>query len=141
MVYIIQAIFRMPSNLLRYNEDREPVGINLSAIKHWIVKATPHHTDLQPYLLVHYRAKAALLEELAKQATTWQLIIWTSDVVKALTYVETLIDGILEADETTYSCDLRQHVGHEICPNRRQLILPDPEEQQVDNQVSSDTDR
>lgn len=99
----------MPDNLLRYNEQGEPIGLSLEAVKNFVVKTTPFHSDLLPYLLVHYRAKAAYLEELSKQTIPWQIIIWTTDVIKALAYVEKLIDSILEADETTYSCDLRNH--------------------------------
>lgn len=121
----------MPDNLLKLNLQGEPIGVDICAIKNWILKTTPHHTDVQPYLLVHYRAKTTFLEEIAKQATPWQLVIWTSDVVKALVYIETLVDKILEADETTYACDLRNHLNGEICPNRRNLSLPDPEELQL----------
>lgn len=119
----------MPDNLLSTNEEGEPIGINFSAIKHWILKTTPYHTDVQPYLLVHYRAKTTFLEELSKQATSWQILLWTGDVVRALAYIETLTNCILEADETSYLCDLRNHLGNEICPNRRHLTLPDLEEE------------
>lgn len=118
----------MPDNLLKYNSDGEAIGINVSAVKNWVVKTTPYHSDLLPYLLVHYRAKAAYLEELARQTTPWQIIIWTADVTKALIYLEQLIDCILLADETGYNCDLRHHTQLEICPNRRNLTLPDPED-------------
>lgn len=118
----------MPHNLLKYNEEGAPIGLNLAAVKNWAEKTTPHHSDLQPYLLVHYRAKAAYLEELANQTTPWQFIVWTPEVIKALSYLEKLIDCILEADETSYNCDLRNHLTGEICPNRVNLELPNPDE-------------
>lgn len=118
----------MPANLLRDNVEGQPIGLNLYAVEEWIHKTTPFHADLQPYLLVHFRAKATFLEELSRQATNWQIIIWTTDVIRALGYIEKLIDTILEADETMYSCDLRNHIVGEICPNRRNLSLPDPED-------------
>lgn len=119
----------MPNNLLRYSEEGEPIGLNLQAVKQFVEKTTPFHSDLQPYLLVHYRAKATFLEELSQQAIPWQIVLWTIDVIKALKYIEQLIDTILEADETTYSCDLRNHRPGEICPNRQNLTLPEPEEE------------
>lgn len=118
----------MPDNLLRYDEQGAAIGLNIQAVKNFVAKTTPFHSDLIPYILVHYRARAAYLEELSKQTTPWQIVVWTSDVIKALAYLEKVVDAILEADETTYSCDLRNHRQGEICPNRRNLTLPDPEE-------------
>lgn len=118
----------MPHNLLRYNGEGEPIGVNLYAVKEFVYRTTPFHIDLQPYLLIHLRAKTKFLEELAHQSTAWQIIIWSADVIRALQYVERLIDAILEEDETTYNCDLRNHPASEICPNRRNLVLPEPEE-------------
>lgn len=118
----------MPNNLLKYSSSGEPIGLNISAVKNFVLQTTAHHADLRPYLLVHYKAKTTYLEELAKQLTPWQIIIWTTEVIEALTYVEKLTDCILEADETTYGCDLRNHQAGEVCPNRINLILPDPED-------------
>lgn len=118
----------MPYHLLRYNDQRRPVGINLYQVKNFIYETTPFHADLQPYLLVHFRAKTSFLEELARQTTPWQCLIWATDILKSFEYIEKLIDTILAEDETTYSCDLRNHIAGEICPNRRNLTLPDPEE-------------
>lgn len=117
----------MPHNLLEYSNEGEPVGINILAIKDWVAKTTPNHLDVQPYLLVHYRAKYQYLEELSRQTVPWQLVIWTAGVVKALGYLEKLIDTILETDETHYLCDLRNHQQGETCPNRVHLILPEPD--------------
>lgn len=119
----------MPDNLLRYNASGEPIGLDIFAIENWVKQTTPFHLDLQPYLLAHYKAKTAFLEELALQSTTWQIILWTTEIVKALEYIEKLIDHILESDETTYRCDLRIHRAGEVCPNRVNLDLPDPEDQ------------
>lgn len=120
----------MPSHLLKYNEEGEPVGINIFEVKNWVIRTTPYHTDLEPYLLVHFRAKTAFLEELAKHSTVWQIIVWTVDVVEALIYLEKIIDCILEADETTYDCSLELHPIGESCPNRINIVLPEPEPRQ-----------
>lgn len=117
----------MPDNLLKYNQQGEPSGIDIAAVKKWAEKTTPAHADLEPYLLVHFKAKTAYLEELAKQTAPWHIIVWKQEITRALEYLEQLIDAILEADETTYNCDLRQHWAGEICPNRRNLVLPEPD--------------
>lgn len=118
----------MPENLLRKNDSGDSIGVNFQAVKNFIVKSSPFHLDLQPYLLVHFRAKATFLEELARQASNWEIITWTPDIVKALAYVEKIIDSILEADETTYACNLQNHQNGSVCPNRLNLSLPDPED-------------
>lgn len=118
----------MPDNLLRKNNVGEPNGLNFLAIKNFIEKSTPFHLDLQPYLLAHYRAKSSFIEELARQASNWEITTWTPEIIKAFSYIERLIDCILEADETTFACDLRNHHSGAVCPNRRHLTLPDPEE-------------
>lgn len=118
----------MPDNLLRKNNKGEPIGLNLLAIKNFIAKTTPFHLELQPYLLAHYRAKSSFIEELARQASNWEIVTFTPEIETALAYIEKLIDCILEADETTFACDLRNHHNGAVCPNRRHLKLPDPEE-------------
>lgn len=118
----------MPENLLRKNSTGDPIGLNFEAVKTFTARTTPSHLDLQPYLLVHIRAKSTFLEELSRQASTWEFVSWTPEIIKALVYIEKLIDCILEADETTYACDLRNHRNGSICPNRANLSLPPPEE-------------
>lgn len=54
--------------------------------------------------------------------------LWHLEIQRALKYIEKLVDAILEADETNYRCDLRIHSKGETCPNRRNIVLPDPEE-------------
>lgn len=118
----------MPDNLLTYNEKGEPSGPNLKAIKNWAINTTPYHSDLKPYRVVHISAKAGYLEELTKQATTYHITIWSKEVDKALEYLEQVVDCILEADETSFQCDLRRHRKGERCPNRKNLVIPDPTE-------------
>lgn len=116
---------RMPDNLLKIING-EPVGINFSSIKNWAIKTTPPHIDLQPYLLVHHRAKTVYLEELNRHTTLWQQTVWTKEIQQALVYLEEIISTILEADETTYECTTRQHQLGETCPNRKGIKLPEP---------------
>lgn len=124
-----RVVLQMPDNLLRTNESNEAIGLNFQAVKNFIVRTTPFHLDLQPYVLAHFRAKSTYLEELAKQASNLELVTWTPEIVNALAYIEKLIDCILETDETTYACDLRDdHQYGFICPNRVNLSLPEPEE-------------
>lgn len=118
----------MPDNLIKTNDSGEPIGINLQSVKNFIVRTTPFHLDLQPYFLVHFRAKTTFIEELAKQATSWEFTQWTPDIIRALAYIEKLIDTILESDETTYACDLRNHQIGQTCPNRANISLPEPED-------------
>lgn len=120
----------MPHNLVRYNNQGEATGINLRAIAYCSLKTTPTHMDLEQYRLVHSRARTKYLEELAKQATLWQLTLWASEITKALQYLEKTIDTILEADETTYACNKSNHTPGGTCPNRRNIRFPRPEEAQ-----------
>lgn len=117
----------MPENFLNKNGEGETNGVNYEAVKQYIVKSSPYHLDLQPYMLVHFRAKATFLEALAQQISNWEFITSTPYIVKALKYIENLIDSLLESDETTFACNLRNH-HNEICPNRADLTLPELEE-------------
>lgn len=119
----------MPDNLLQLNSLGESIGIDLRAVKNFILRTTPYHLDLESYLLVHYRAKTVFLEELAKQTTAYEQIIWTKQVIRALKYIEHLINRVLESDETTYNCNkpYEPHLPGIKCPNREGIDLPDPE--------------
>lgn len=102
------------------------IGIDLHAIKPWVVDQVPFHSDLEPYVLVHSRTKTLYLSALADHLTTSQVIRWTHQVQAATAYLDRLVDAILEQDETSYNCDLRTHKAGEICPNRIGLRLPNP---------------
>jgi type II secretory pathway predicted ATPase ExeA len=103
------------------------IGLNIHAIKHWIVATTPFHADLEPFALVHHRAKSTYLQALEQNVSWSVLLTWEDELKSALKYVETLINAILLNDETTYRCNLQPHRPGAICPNRRRLRLPNPE--------------
>lgn len=112
--------------LLKRDQTGKIIGVNQNAIKYWILDNVPHHSDLEPYVLVHTRLRHKYFDKLADQLTTEQVIHWRNEIRAAVIYLERLLDIILEHDETTYECDLRHHHNGEVCPNRAGVVLPDP---------------
>lgn len=112
--------------LINRNSIGTPTGLNLKAIKSWILDTTPYHVDLEPYTQVHLAAKTRYFSILAEQLSSEQIIQWRNQILAATIYVERLVDTILEHEETTYLCDLRTHPKGEQCPNRAGIVLPEP---------------
>lgn len=112
--------------LINRNPEGNVTGINISAIKYWIYNRIPYHADLHSYLEIHVTAREQLFTELAEQLRSAEIILLQNQIKAAVIYLEQLVDIILEHDETTYECDLRNHPPGEICPNRIGVVLPNP---------------
>lgn len=91
----------MPADLFELDDNGNPIGISFEKVKDFIKRATPFHLDLEHFYLIHYRAKLSFLEELSKQVTLYQILLF--------------------GRETTYHSNTpyRPHMNGEICPNRR----------------------
>lgn len=102
------------------------IGINIRAIRRWILDNLPYHSDLESYILVHVSTRDKYFSELANQLSTAQIHRWKDQIIAATIYLEKLVDYTLEHDETAYLCNLRPHYNGEVCPNRAGITLPEP---------------
>lgn len=113
--------------LLRKDIEGVNIGLNIRAIKNWILATTPYHTDLQSSELVHHRAKTSYLSAIEREVPWSVLLTWEHELKYALKYVEALIKVIQHNDQFAYQCNRRPHIRGERCLNRRRLELPNPE--------------